>query len=83
MMKIYGLYDEETDSVLGWYDKQELFELMKAYKPTYNRDNMNCLVSLLRYHRIDYIKYRGKKYRVYVMEDVTKEELMEGRSAKV
>lgn len=76
---IYGLYDEETDNVLGWYDKKQLFELIKMDRPRYNRNNINCLVSLLRYHRIDYIKLKGKKYRVYMMNDLTKEELCERR----
>lgn len=76
---IYGLYDEENDSVLGWYDKKQLFDLIKMDRPQYNRNNMNCLVSLLRYNRINCIKFMGKKYRVYMMDDLTKEELNERR----
>ena len=59
MMMIYGLYDEETDSVLGWYDKKQLFDLIKIDRPQYNRNNINCLVSLLRYNRINCIKFMG------------------------
>ena len=76
---IYGLYDDK-DRVLGWYNKDELLQLIQAYKPYYDRNNLNCFLSLLRTGRIDGIKYRGKTYKVYELKDFTIEELMEKRN---
>ena len=73
---IYGLYDEE-ENVLGWYTRKELLELMHVYKPYYNHNNLNCTLSLLRLGRIDGVKYKGKTYKIYVLEDIPKEELEE------
>ncbi|MBO7614829.1 MAG: hypothetical protein J6T15_03940 [Bacilli bacterium] len=78
---IYGLYDDDDeDRVLGWYSKDELLKLIQEQKPKYSRNNLNCFLSLLRNHRIDGIKYRGKTYKVYELKDFTIEELMEKRN---
>ncbi len=79
---IYGLYDEE-DNVLGWYNRKELLALLHEYKPYYDHRNLDCTLSLLRLGRIDGIKYKGKTYKVYTLEDVTPEELMEKREKNV
>ena len=74
---IYGLYDDEEDEVLGWYNKKELLDLIQEYKPYYDRNNLNCTLSLFRRGRIDGINYKGKKYKMYILEDIPKEELEE------